>query len=227
MPKYVSPALKAKSFSCNTCDTLSQQVWSTNAWFGLPNMNTGYPLPISRCLCVTCGAVSFWSDDAAVQIFPRGTGSSMPHVDLPADCVGEYMEARNVAGDSPRAAAALLRLCVQKLLKALGGDGKNIDADIASLVAKGLPLQVQQALDVCRVVGNNAVHPGEIILNDDPAFVGQLFELINFIVSATIEREKQIAMLVQKLPTGALNAIDKRNAKALSAAASPALPPAT
>jgi Domain of unknown function (DUF4145) len=143
----------------------------------------------------------------------------MPHPDLPRDCVSEYMEARNVAGDSPRAAAALLRLCVQKLLVDLGGRGKNIDEDIASLVAKGLPVQVEQALDVCRVVGNNAVHPGEIILNDDPAFVGQLFDLINYIVAQTIEREKQLAALVAKLPAGALDAIAKRNAKAVSAGA--------
>ncbi len=151
----------------------------------------------------------------------------MPHPDLPENCVPEYMEARNVAGDSPRAAAALLRLCVQKLLVDLGGKGKNIDEDIGALVGKGLPVQVQQALDVCRVVGNNAVHPGEIVLNDDPDFVGQLFDLINYIVSQTIEREKQLHALIGRLPTGALQAIDRRNAKAISAAASPVPPSAT
>ena len=106
----------------------------------------------------------------------------------------------------------------------LGGDGKNINDDIGRLAAKGLPVQVQQALDVCRVIGNNSVHPSEIVVSEDRALVGQLFDLINFIVSQTIEREKTLAELVAKLPAGALDAIDKRNTKALSA---PARPPAS
>jgi hypothetical protein len=201
---------------------LAQQSWSHSSFFRHYSGGALEGLPVSRCACVSCGEVSIWYELNKLQIHPRLTSAPMPHNRLPADCKGEYLEARNIAQDSPRAAAALLRLCVQKLLISLGGQGKKIDADIAQLVAKGLPNQVTQALDICRVVGNNAVHPGEIVVNDDPELVGQLFGLINFIVDQTLEREAKLSDLMAKLPSGALSAIAKRDAKALSAGAAPA-----
>lgn len=89
--------------------------------------------------------------------------------------------------------------------------GKINNDDIASLVAKGLPVQVQQALDYCRVVGNNAVHPGEIQLDDTPELAAQLFSMINFIVEDRISRPREIGELFAKLPLGAIKAIEKRD----------------
>ena len=96
-------------------------------------------------------------------------------------------------------------------MPALGERGKNINDDIGSLVAKGLPIQVQQALDFCRVVGNNAVHPGEIEINDTPEIAHNLFAMINFIVEDRIARPKHIQSLYDKLPSGAKTAIEKRD----------------
>lgn len=95
----------------------------------------------------------------------------------------------------------------------LGEKGENINADIKSLVAKGLPVQVQQAFDFCRVVGNNAVHPGEINLKDTPEMGQHLFNMINFIVEDRITRPKQISELYAKLPASARTAIEKRDAE--------------
>ena len=96
-------------------------------------------------------------------------------------------------------------------MKVLGETGKNINNDIGTLVKKGLPIQVQQALDYWRVVGNNAVHPGEIELNDTPEIAHNLFNMINFIVEDRISRPKHIQNLYDQLPQGAKSAVEKRD----------------
>lgn len=147
------------------------------------------------------------------MVIPSESPVQPPHTDMPQEILLEYDEARSIFGKSPRAAAALLRLALQKLMKVLGEDGENINNDIKSLVSKGLPVQVQQALDFCRVVGNNAVHPGEINLTDSPDIAQHLFNMINFIVEDRIARPKQIGALYMALPEGARTAIEKRDGK--------------
>lgn len=102
------------------------------------------------------------------------------------------MEAASILDASPRGAAALLRLCVQKLCKFLGEGGKNINADIAELVKKGLDPRVQKMLDSVRVIGNNAVHPGAIDWRDNREIAEKLFRLINMIADIMISQPKAI-----------------------------------
>lgn len=78
---------------------------------------------------------------------------------------------------------------------------------------KGLPAKVQQALDVVRVVGNNAVHPGQIDLNDNPDVANWLFDLINVITDVMISQPKQIDDLYESVvPESQKKAIAKRDA---------------
>jgi hypothetical protein len=130
---------------------------------------------------------------------------------LPDDVRSDYEEAQEVADRSPRGAVALLRLAIQKLCKHLGEKGKRIDDDIGSLVAKGLPAKIQQALDVVRVVGNNAVHPGELYIDDNPEIVTSLFRLVNMIAERMISEPAEIQSLYNSLPAGALGGIAKRD----------------
>lgn len=83
-----------------------------------------------------------------------------PHSDAPESIRIDYEEARAVFGSSPRSSAALLRLAIQKICIELGLPGKNLNEDISKLVEKGLPVRIQQSLDIVRVVGNEQVHPG-------------------------------------------------------------------
>jgi len=145
------------------------------------------------------------------MIVPSDAPVAPPHYDMPESCIKEYNEARDIVARSPKAAAALLRLTIQKLMVELGEKGKNINDDIGSLVKKGLPTEVQQALDFCRVIGNNAVHPGEIKLSDNPEISNSLFEMINFIIEDRISRPKKIANLYNILPEGALKAVEQRD----------------
>jgi len=133
------------------------------------------------------------------------------HSDTPEIIKSDYEEARLVFSKSPRSAAALLRLSIQKLCGYLGESGKDINSDIASLVKKGLPLQVQQALDIVRVVGNEQVHPGTLDVRDDPSVAAELFELVNFIVEDRIARPKAIQSLYERLPESKRKAIEQRD----------------
>ena len=115
---------------------------------------------------------------------------------------------------SPRGAAALLRLAIQKLCKYLGESGENINIDIKELVKKGLPQKLQQALDSLRVIGNNAVHPGQIDIKDDIDTAHKLFVFINVICDNQITQPKTIDEFYKtKIPENLRNAIDKRDGK--------------
>ena len=106
-----------------------------------------------------------------------------------------------------------LRLALQKLCKHLGEPGKHIDADIASLVRKGLDDRVQQALDAIRVIGNEAVHPGNIDLRADRKSAEMLFHLMNLIVEKMVSEPKHVQSIYDKLPQSKREAIERRDSK--------------
>jgi hypothetical protein len=152
-----------------------------------------------------------WLEEA--MIFPSDGNAPLPNPDLPEDIKRDYEEARAILNRSPRGAAALLRLAIQKLCKFLGEPGIDINADIRALVRKGLSEQIQKALDIVRVIGNEAVHPGMIDLRDDPALAGTLFKLVNMIAEKMITEPREIDDLYAGLPEGKREAIDRRDGK--------------
>ena len=210
MEKYFPPKHNEKQFHCILCGVYASQHWKNMQWTP-NNSHTRDIEDFTFSACSHCNKWSYWHKDR--MIVPSEAPVPPVHRDMPDECTREYNEARDIVARSPRAASALLRLTVQKLMVVLGESGKNINSDIGDLVAKGLPVQVQQALDYCRVVGNNAVHTGEIDLNDTPEIAHNLFEMINFIVEDRISRPNHIQNLYEKLPEGARGAIDKRDKK--------------
>jgi hypothetical protein len=167
--------------------------------------------PLSTSKCDHCNDFSVWL--RGNLLYPNKGEAPQPNPDLPETVKDIYLEASSISSTSPRGSAALLRLAVQVLCVELGEEGKNINADIASLVKKGLPERVQQALDIVRVTGNNAVHPGQIDV-DDPAVTSNLFELLNVITEYTISMPNKINSVYGTLPDKALEAINKRDKKA-------------
>jgi hypothetical protein len=137
----------------------------------------------------------------------------LPNSDMGDQIKADYIEAGAVLSDSPRAAAALLRLALQKLCRQLGEKGDNINEDIKNLVAKGLNPLVQKSLDALRITGNNAVHPGEINLEEEPEKVLKLFELLNFIANKMITEPREIENFYSALPENARDAVNKRDGK--------------
>jgi hypothetical protein len=167
-----------------------------------------YNLHLSRCFA--CSEITVWVYDQPV--FPAANTAPSPNSDLPPDILRDYQEAGTVLSVSPRGAAALLRLAIQKLCIGLGEKGKSIDDDIAALVRKGLSPVVQKALDSVRVIGNEAVHPGTIDLRDDAETALSLFRAVNVIAEQLISNPKHVAEIYGKLPPAKREAIQRRDA---------------
>ncbi len=204
MNKYYPPVFRETKFHCILCGVYAKQSW------GSLTDERGNGQLFKYSYCEHCHERCYWYDGR--MIVPSEAPVPPPHSDLPNSCIAEYNEARDIVARSPRAAAALLRLCLQKLMIELKEKGKNINDDIGSLVQKGLPVEVQQALDYCRVIGNNAVHAGEIELTDNAEISHSLFEMLNFIVDDRISRPKKVTNLYNTLPKGAIEAVEKRDA---------------
>ena len=162
--------------------------------------------------CYSCDAFTVWVEDKIV--YPISRSVVEPHELMPASVKADFEEAGSIVDLSPRGAAALARLCIQKLTTELGEKGENLNDDIGELVKKGLEVEVQQALDVVRVVGNNAVHPGTIDLKDDKDTALTLLCLVNMIVERCIAGPKKLLSLFARLPPGALQQIEKRDGSA-------------
>lgn len=207
--KYIQPQINSCKFTCPSCGAITQQRWAQIHWDG-KNYGSTYEHPIRIALCTHCEKASVWVEGK--MFYPEIGNSPFPNPEMPEKVQKLYLEAASIYTKSPRGAAALLRLAIQVLLKELGEEGKNINLDITSLVSKGLPKIVQQSLDVVRVTGNNAVHPGQID-TDDINVVGNLFELINVIIEYMIALPNKVSGLYSVLPTSTKESINKRDKK--------------
>ena len=156
---------------------------------------------------------TYWleKDDGGDLLWPRRGSAAPPHAEMPEDVRRDYEEAAAIVAISPRGACALLRLALQELMPHLAQPGAHINDDIKALVAGGLDIGVQQALDALRVIGNNAVHPGELDLRDDQETAGALFDVLNYIVEQRIAQPGKLKALYERLPERARNAIVKRD----------------
>jgi len=210
--KYIAPKRSLTSFTCPYCGVLTRQYQYsvTDKSLGGNNSYSGNDW-LAASICEHCDEATLWH--GIKMIYPNRGNAPLPNSDMPEDVKADYEEAAQIASMSPKAAAALLRLAIQKLCIHLGEKGKNINADIGSLVEKGLPPIVQQSLDVVRVLGNNAVHPGQID-TDNIEISAHLFKLINLIVETMITTPAQVQSLYESLPSTALEGIDKRDSNA-------------
>ena len=150
-------------------------------------------------LCSSCNGETLILNKSV--IFPKAIDAPAPSPDMPDIVLTDYNEAASILFASPRGAAALLRLAVQKLLPLIGATNPTIDGGIAELVEKRrITNDVKEALDGVRICGNEAVHPGELNLDDDVKTVTALFSLINYIVEVTLTADQRLASVKAKIP---------------------------
>ncbi|MFL1515313.1 DUF4145 domain-containing protein [Pseudomonas prosekii] len=219
----VPPAFKRPRFNCPHCDAFAAMDWHE-----LRSDIYRYT-PISMAVCQSCNEVSLWHSpgeletdpfaniqwpDTGTLLFPlRISSAPAPHESMPGDVIKDYEEARQVFSVSHRSAAALLRLALQKLCEGLVGRSGTINDLIGELVTKGMPVQIQRALDAIRIIGNSAVHPGQLNVDDKPEMIMPLFGLVNLIVETQIAQPAAIEEMYSSLPEEALAAVARRDTK--------------
>lgn len=206
--EYTPPTYHLRAFHCPFCNVYADQHWDglAQAFRGRYHFNE-----LTGSTCAHCEKSAVWFDE--VMVYPDFQGVQPPNQDLNEEIQTDYHEAASILQKSPRGAAALLRLAIQKLCKNLGEDGKNINDDIKSLVVKGLPSAVQKSLDVVRVIGNDSVHPGQFDLRDDIDTAKALFKLVNLIAEKMITEPKEVEEIYNSLPESKRQAIEKRDSK--------------
>jgi len=142
MTQYQSPKFRLNSFNCPFCGAFSHIKW--NRLFFKDNGFHYCDYYIGTCSC--CNKESLWvGQGVAIDVSPHSEGlmvypdfgvAPLPENDMPDDVKIDYEEASCIFSRSKRGAAALLRLALQKLLKHLGQEGKNINEDIRALAQK-------------------------------------------------------------------------------------------
>ncbi len=144
--------------------SLSRSPWNPTGW-----SSEDEDPQVWVAQCFRCKEYSVWHKGK--MIYPSEGIAPLPHPDLPDDekdhIKNDYLEARTIVSQSPRGAAALLRLAIQKLVDRIVEERKlpvkknqkDLNGKIGLLVRNGLRKKIQQPLDYVRVVGNNAVHP--------------------------------------------------------------------
>ena len=217
MNNYVAPKFNLEAFNCPFCNVSAHLAWVS--------YSRGAFSDYSEAECYKCNKKSLWRKEVhtvplvgvtivGFMIFPDTGNAPFPVEDMPEDVKADYMEAASIFSKSQRGGAALLRLALQKLLKHLGKEGKNINADIRALAEDGsLPSKVIQVADTLRITGNNAVHPGTMSDENFDDVAEKMFDLINFIVRKAITEPKELDELYLKVPESARKSAESQDAR--------------
>lgn len=223
MNTYTAPALNTDAFTCPHRNAFAHMNFSTlidgNRYTGRKYFDDAL---IS--VCVRCKQIAMWSITNSrtdqegniyyqgSMVYPFAIRAPQPSDDMPDEIKKDYLEAASIYQKSPRGAVALLRLGLQKLCMHLGGEGKNINADLAKLAEDELvSKKLIRSADIIRIVGNNAVHPGTISDDDFDDVSFKLFALINMIVQQGITEPKEVDNMFGSLPEGPRQAAENRD----------------
>ena len=212
MNNYVAPKFNLEAFNCPFCNTYAYMEWNGGSQWDFSNYR--------EAKCYKCKKKSLWRKEVidikivGSMIYPDTGNAPFPVEDMPEDVRVDYLEAASIFSKSHHGGAALLRLALQKLLKHLGQEGKNINEDIRALAQNGsLPVKVIQVADTLRITGNNAVHPGTMSDEDFDDVAEKMFDLINFIVRKAITEPKELDELYLKVPESARKSAEMQDEK--------------
>lgn len=99
------------AFNCPNCNAFAKQTWYDMARKSSGG-SYGWVGSAKVCIYSHCVNASLWLDSK--MIHPRQGVVGSPNRDVEDDIQADYEEAARILDDSPRGAAALVRLCIQK-----------------------------------------------------------------------------------------------------------------
>lgn len=234
-----TPALRSKRFVCPRCQAFAGQDWymlfpqpghsvqslRDGVKVGLPReiaqLKVGSEWTASQC--ASCDKFSIWLGPTLV--YPRDnveTGVPEPASAMPEDARELYTEAAATLPVSRRAAAALCRAALERLVVRLTPSSPakaRLDDRLATL-SHEVSQPVWEVLQAVRHVGNTALHGSDdtdesirLYLDDtDPDIPLMFFEAMNMLVDEKIVRPDRAAALFAKLPEGVQEAIHRKRA---------------
>lgn len=124
------------AFDCPLCGAYAMQTWEVAYSQSLRTSHVRTSREVSFAICAHCRGFSIWYQKR--MIYPSTGNAPLPHELLPNEIKDDYNEARSIVSLSPRSAAAILRLCIEKLTHdVLTKDYGSLNNNIRELVKKG------------------------------------------------------------------------------------------
>lgn len=179
--------------------------------------------PWAASRCYSCNNYSIWLDQQLAFPDPRlslDEPVSEPHEDMPADAAALFNEAVAVLPFSRRAATALSRASMERLVRTLDPEcppRTRLDERLVRLEGR-VSSPTMQLLNVLRHAGNTALHGGQdgdesvtIYMNEDRgAIVETFFHAINALVDELVTRPRLSDALYNELPESVREAYERK-----------------
>jgi len=153
--------------------------------------------------CCSCGNLVFW-ENGEIQ-YPVRNGI-IPAEDMPQDAKEVFNEAQAIIALSPRAACALLRVCLERIVDWYGENEhvegfKKSDKLYKKIETIGISPAFQRICKACRIAGNEHAHSGEIDLSGEDSFeiAEAMSRMINSLVNTWIAPIRESEEVLRKL----------------------------
>lgn len=237
--KFVPPSHKSKRFNCPRCGTFAAHEWRE------PNYHTGsdehgqrFFDPIEdrassressnargerweASFCSGCDRNSLWI--GGTLAFPNmaiGTSVPEPAEGMPTSVEELYLEAAAVLPHSRRAAVALCRASLERLVKVLTPDShpkSSLDERLVVLHER-TTATLAQGLEIIRHVGNTALHGARdddesVVIymeGDESELIDVFFVTINGLVDELITRPARLLAVYNSIPAEKREAISRK-----------------
>jgi hypothetical protein len=176
---------------CDGCNSYALHQKTT-----INNLTTDQPVGLTVVVCRQCSHSSVIvqsPDGISTIVYPLTFVGPSPATGMPDGVRRLFDDARAVGRQSPRAAVALMRVALERLVPGAG----TLHTRITS-IATGA--HVQRSMDLVRVIGNAALHDDEKVdFDPGPDVAVKLMELMNILIDVHLQ-ERPIQELRSIVP---------------------------